>query len=253
MTDETRPEPTVEEIVAEVERRTVRPEPARELSPAERRLVITANRAIFWLLRHWLAFFNLGAFLYVGLPFLAPLLMRAGMEGMAQIVYALYRPLCHQLPYRSWYLFGSQLTYTVEELARLVGPEALVQHGYIGDVTLGFKVALCQRDTAIYGSILLAGLAYGGVRRRVRPLPLWVYLLFGVLPIGLDGGLQVLSYALPLLIPSLAISPLESTPLRRVVTGVLFGLMTVWLAYPNFEEAASDVLAMLERRFGWER
>ncbi|HEC33930.1 MAG TPA: DUF2085 domain-containing protein [Chloroflexi bacterium] len=247
-------EPSAEEILAEAERRrAARSTTARELSPAERRLVITADRIIFWLLRHWLAIFNLGAFLYVGLPFLAPILMHAGAEGSAQVIYALYRPLCHQLPSRSWYLFGDQLTYTAEELMLLVGPEALIPHGYIGDATLGFKVALCQRDTAIYGAILLAGLAYGLTRRRLRPLPLWAYLAFGILPIGIDGGLQFLSAALPLLAPSLAIPPLESTPLRRTVTGGLFGLATVWLAYPNVQEATLDVLATLEQRFGWER
>jgi len=247
-------EPTVEQILAEVERRrAARPEAERTLSPMERRLVVAADRFIFWLARHWLAIFNLAALLYVGLPFLAPVLMHAGIEGPAQTIYAMYRPLCHQLPYRSWYLFGSQLAYTREQLASLVGIEALVPHGYIGDATLGFKVALCQRDTAIYGAILLTGLLYGLTRRRLRPLPFWAYLLFGIGPIGLDGGVQLLSYALPLLRPSIAVPPLESTPARRVITGVLFGLTTVWLAYPNIQLATQEVLETLEKRFGWER
>ena len=244
-------EPTTEEVLAEVERRrAARVGPRRPLSPTERRLVLAADRAIYWLMRHWLALFNLGALLYVGLPLLAPVLMHLGVEGPARAIYAMYRPLCHQLPYRSWYLFGAQPAYTFEELSRLVGPEALVPHGYIGDATLGFKVALCQRDTAIYGTIFLAGLAYGLVRRRLRPLPLWAYLLFGILPIGLDGGLQLLSHALRILYPTLSIPSFESTPLRRTVTGGLFGLATVWLAYPSIEEATSEVLETLKRRLG---
>ncbi len=245
------PEPTTEEVLAEVERRrTARAGLDRPLSPGERRLVLAADRLIYWLMRRWLALFNLVAFLYVGLPFLAPVLMHWGVEGPAQVIYAMYRPLCHQLPYRSWYLFGLRPAYTMEELSQRVGPEALVPHGYIGDAVLGFKVALCQRDTAIYGSVLLGGLAYGLVRRRLRPLPFWAYLLFGVLPVGLDGGLQLFSHALRLLYPALPVPSLESTPLRRVVTGALFGLATVWLAYPNIEEAVSEVMEALEQRLG---
>lgn len=245
-------EPDVEEILAEVEKRR-RASQARPLSPAERRLVLTADRLIYWLFRHWLALANLIAFLYVGLPFLAPVLMHEEAEAAARVIYALYRPLCHQLPYRSWYLFGDQFTYTVEEMSQRVGAEGLVQHGYIGDAELGFKVALCQRDTAIYGAVLLGGLVYAVSGRRLRPLPLWAYFLLGILPIALDGGGQFLSYALPLLFPSLPISPMESTPLRRVITGGLFGLTTVWLAYPSVQQAVAEVLATLERRFGWGR
>lgn len=249
---------TAEEIVAEAQRRVARRQTPRSrqdddpsLSPAKRRLVIGADRFIFWLAQHWLTIFNVMALLYVGLPFLAPTLMELGIEPMGRAIYALYRPLCHQLPYRSWYLFGSQLHYTQEELARLVGAEALIPHGYIGDPTLGFKVALCQRDTAIYGTIFLAGAVFGLLRRRVRPLPLWAYVLFA-LPMALDGGLQLFSYALPILIPSLNLPTLESNPIRRVVTGCLFGLGTVWLAYPYVEESFQEVIKTLEQRFGWE-
>lgn len=252
-------EPSVEEILAEAERRQAasaeseEAQGGRDLSSLERNLVITSDRVIYWFARHWLALFNVLALLYVGVPFLAPVLMRFGVEGPARAIYTIYRPLCHQYPFRSWYLFGSKLMYSMQELSELVGPEALVAHGYIGDPTLGYKVALCQRDTAIYGAIFLGGMAFALVRHRLRPLPLWAYLLFGVVPIGLDGGIQILSYALPALFPSLSIPPLESTPWRRVVSGVMFGVATVWLAYPLLQSAASDVIDTLEERFEWGR
>jgi uncharacterized membrane protein len=260
--DSTRPsEPTAEEVLAEAERRIAErmEPPSREggeaptLSPTARRLVIRADRFIYWLARHWLAGFNVLAFLYVGFSFLAPVLMLAGADRPASVIYSVYRPLCHQLPYRSWYLFGSQLSYTQEELAQLVGAEALVAHGYVGDPDLGYKVALCQRDTAIYGTILMAGVLFAFLRKRVRPMPLWAYLLFGVLPMGLDGGVQFISYVLPLVSSSFQFPPLESTPLRRALTGSLFGLATVWLAYPYVEESFADILDTLERKFGWKQ
>lgn len=239
MNDET-PKPTVEQILAEVERRRAarRTEEARTLSPWERQLVRGAERMGHWIARHWLAFFNLLAFLYVGVPFLAPILMKLGAEGPAHLIYRIYQPLCHQIPYRSWFLFGERPFYSLEDLLRRgVSPDLLVPHGYIGDSVLGYKVALCQRDTAVYGTIFLAGVAFALSRRRWRPLPLWAYLLFGVLPVALDGGLQFASYILVALFPQAGFVTLESTPLRRVITGALFGWMTVWIVYPYLHRA----------------
>jgi len=232
-------QPSVEEILEEAERRRAVRRKAQPLS--------TPDRLVVWIARRWLFLFNLAAFLYVGLPFLAPLLMHVGAETPAQVIYAMYKPLCHQLPYRSWYLFGEQPAYTYEELARRVGEEELVPHGLIGNPDLGYKVALCQRDTAVYGSILLVGLAYG-LSRRWPPLPLWAYILFGVVPIGLDGGVQLLTYILAYLAPGFPLEPMESTPLRRTVTGALFGLATAWFVYPRLEEVASDILKEAQRR-----
>lgn len=233
-------QPSVEEILKEAERRRAARRKAQPLS--------TSDRLVVWMARRWLFLFNLAAFLYVGLPFLAPVLMRVGAETPAQVIYAMYKPLCHQLPYRSWYLFGERPAYTYEELAQRVGEEELVPHGLIGDPDLGYKVALCQRDTAIYGSILLVGLAYGLSRRRWPPLPFWAYILLGVVPIGLDGGVQLLTYILAYLAPGFPLGLVESTPLRRTVTGALFGLATVWFVYPRLEEVASDILKEAQRR-----
>lgn len=238
--EDSSPEPTVEQILAEVERRRAarHAEEARSLAPWERNLVRIVNRLSRWIIQHWLALFNLLAFLYVGLPFLAPVLMAIGAETPARLIYLLYQPLCHQLPHRSWFLFGQRWFYSLPDLlARGIDPDLLVPHGYIGDPFLGYKVALCQRDTAIYGTIFLAGLAFALSRRQWRPLPPGFYVIFGVLPIALDGGIQSLSYLLAALFPSAGFVAIESTPLRRVITGALFGWMTVWVMYPRFHQA----------------
>lgn len=238
-----RSDPTAKEILAEVERRRAarRAEEARSLASGERALSRRAEGLGRWFIRHWLALFNLLAFLYVGTPFLAPILMHVGAEEPAHLIYMAYRPLCHQLPYRSWFLFGERPFYTLEDLLRRgVAPELLVPHGHLGDAFLGYKVALCQRDTAIYGTIFLTGLAFALSRRRWRPLPLWAYLLFGVGPVALDGGIQFLSHLLTFFFPTAGFVTVESTPLRRVITGALFGLMTVWLVYPNIHRATRE-------------
>jgi uncharacterized membrane protein len=241
------------DVMEEVKRRQV----VRRERPSENRsgFVVAADRFIFWLSKRWLAVFNTLAFLYVGLPFLAPTLMHLGAMRAASIIYTMYRPLCHQLPQRSFFLFGSQFTYRLPELMELAG-EAVTgpfSNSFVGNETLGYKVAFCQRDAAIYGAILLFGLLFSVLRRygNVRPLTWWAYVLLGLVPMGLDGGYQLLSYVLPFVFPRISLQPYETTPLMRVVTGTLFGWATVWLAYPYVQESMDDVRASLQRRLGW--
>jgi len=248
-------EVTTAEVLAEVERR--RAEARRSMNETRRPVVILADRSVFWLSKHWLAVFNTLALLYVGLPVLAPVLMHLGAKWPAMVIHALYRPLCHQLPQRSFFLFGPQCTYTLSELVEWLGPNAgitLATAAFVGNETVGYKMAICQRDTAIYGTILLAGLVYGLLRRRwkIPSLPLWAYIGFGLAPMLLDGGYQFLSYALPLFWPDSSITPRETTPSLRVITGALFGLATVWLAYPLVQETMGEFRKTLHRRFGWE-
>jgi uncharacterized membrane protein len=254
MRETTDPEqPSAADVMEEVARRRA----AHRERPSEdkRTFVIAADRFIFRLSKRWLAVFNVLAFLYVGLPFLAPTLMHLGAEGAASLIYTMYRPLCHQLPQRSWFLFGPQLAYRLPELMELAGDAVTgpFSNNFVGNEALGYKVAFCQRDTAIYGAIFLFGLLFGILRRRwnVRPLPWWAYILLGLVPMGLDGGYQLLSYALPVLFPSISLQPFETTPLMRVLTGTLFGWATVWLAYPYVQESMDDVRASLQRRLGW--
>jgi uncharacterized membrane protein len=247
--------PSTADVLAEVERRqAVGRAPMDE---RQRQVVILADRFVFWLTKHWLAVLNALVFLYVGLPFLAPVLMHVGAAGPARVIYTMYRPLCHQLPQRSWFLFGPQLSYRLSELmeqAEASGVTGAFDRAFIGNEPLGYKVALCQRDTAIYGAILLFGLTYGLLRRRFRvvPLPWWAYLGFGILPMLLDGGYQFLSYALAMLWPAGPIAAHETTPALRLITGGLFGLATVWLAYPLVQEAMDDFRHTLQQRFGWQ-
>ena len=197
--------------------------------------VIWADKAIFRLAKHWLLLANLFWGLYVGLPVLAPLLMNAGWTTPAQIIYLIYRPACHQRPERSYFIGGPERVYTPEELAAAgvdLGPLARD----IGNEEIGWKMAFCERDVAIYGSILVAGLFYAGLRQamRRRPSPGWtwkmplrLFILFAV-PMGIDGLAQLFtSY--------------ESTWLTRSLTGAIFGVGAVFFAYPYLDEGFADV------------
>ena len=97
--------------------------------------------------RRWLAFANGLTAIFLGLPFLAPLLLRADRADLANLIYSAYQVTCHEWPFRSYFLFGEQLTYSVAELeARGVGSIYDLQ----GSPELGYKVAFCERNVAIY-------------------------------------------------------------------------------------------------------
>ncbi|NDJ87192.1 MAG: DUF2085 domain-containing protein [Chloroflexi bacterium] len=125
--------------------------------------------------------------------------------------------------------------FTPDELNTWSQPLQLAARDFKGDEQMGYKVALCQRDIAIYVAMVIGGLAYGPVRRRLRAAPLWLYVLLGLGPIGLDGFSQLLSYP-----PFEFWDPRETTPAFRVVTGALFGFMNVWLAFPYINESMQD-------------
>jgi hypothetical protein len=139
-------EATTEQVLAEVERRLA--EKQRASGQGQSRVVLLADRVVFWLSKHWLSVFNTVILLYVGLPVLAPILMFLNAKWPATIIYTIYRPLCHQLPQRSFFLFGPQLTYTAVELTERVGMPIgldLATRAFVGNETLGYKMALCQR------------------------------------------------------------------------------------------------------------
>ena len=84
------------------------------------------DRLVAWLARHWLAVFNVVVAVFIGLPFAAPALLHLGeatdcppCATIGRLIYLAYRPTCHQLPERSFFLFGPQAVYHADELDAL--------------------------------------------------------------------------------------------------------------------------------------
>ncbi len=193
-----------------------------------RDFVIFADKAIFKLAKHWLALANLLWGLYVGLPLLAPVLMDVGWTGPAKAIYMIYRPACHQRVERSYFYGGPSAIYTLEEL-EAAGVDTNPLARAIGNGQVGWKVAFCERDVAIYGSILVTGLAYALLRPslRTRRMRLRVFALF-LVPMAIDGTLQLFGLY-------------ESNWLMRSLTGMVFGVGAVLFAYPYVDEGFADV------------
>ena len=232
---------------------------AADAAPADQRgWALRLNQGLVVFARHWLAVFNLLVFTYVSLPFAAPVLMKAGATGPANLIYTLYSPFCHQLAFRSWFLFGDQPAYPsgladtdLQPYGEATGFDELdyaAARAFRGDERLGYKVALCERDIAIYGGILLAGLVFGPFKKHVKPLPIALWLLLGVLPIALDGGSQLLS-----VFPLYPLPARESTPFLRSFTGALFGVMNVWMAYPYVEQSMRETQAAISAKLSVAR
>lgn len=204
---------------------------AQSLSPPAERLAALIDRLVRGLARHWLLIFNLLVGLYLAMPLAAPWLMHSGHTRAGRLIYLLYRPMCHQLPDRSFFLFGQKAVYSLEELDAagvLPGLALYERRKFVGNGRLGYKVAICQRDVATWGAILLTGLLFGLTRRRWRPLALRWYVLF-LVPLAVDGATQLLGLR-------------ESNWMLRTISGGLFGVATVWLAYPYVERAMEEVL-----------
>ncbi|MCL4560413.1 MAG: DUF2085 domain-containing protein [Chloroflexi bacterium] len=216
-----------------------------------------ADKFSFWLSNHYMLVFNLVLLLYVGLPFLAPTMMKIGANGVASIIYKVYSPLCNQFAFRSWFLFGEQPAYP-RALANVQGlipyeqaidssPQALENaRAFDGNPQVGYKVAFCERDVAIYGAMLLFGLLFSLTGRRLKALPWYVWLILGIVPIAIDGFSQLPSL---MNLPASSWIPIrESTPLLRTITGGLFGFTTAWFGYPYVEDSMREARLLVTRK-----
>ncbi|MBP7691658.1 MAG: DUF2085 domain-containing protein [Anaerolineales bacterium] len=230
--------------------------------------MLALKRSTLWLSRHWLGLAGVIWAGYAGLPWLAPLLMNWGWVRSADLIYRLYASQCHQLPERSFFLFGPQSMYSLGQIGAIwPNTDNLLQlRQFIGNSQMGWKVAWSDRMVAMYTSLFLFSLVYGVVRRRLPALSVWGFLLLAIIPMGLDGSTHLLSdltgfghgfrdtnswlsgltqQAWPAsFYAGDALGSFNSW--MRLTTGVLFGLGVVWFSYPYFDREFAQVAAQLD-------
>lgn len=193
---------------------------------------------------------------FIGFSFLPPILLNVGKPGLAHGFYGFYRLLCHQLFYRSFFIDGEQFFYprelagisgykTYEEVTGKPADDLEFARDFHGNEILGYKVALCQRDIAIYLSLAFSGVIFELSRKQVKPLRWFMWVIISVIPIGLDGFSQLpgLAEGWPAWLPIR-----ESTPFLRILTGTLFGLGTGWYVFPMMEEGMKESRFQLNRK-----
>ena len=164
--------------------------------------------------------------LLVGSAFLVPIL--AFNQDMSA-AYNAFGYTCHQKISRSICIFSDGKigdctpqtgTYVNTRIDRAT---IKVENGSVS----GYKIPVCARDVGIYGALLLGGLIYPFVKkmdnRHVYPA---IFLILAILPLGLDGTIQLLSEFgfLPFVY--------ESTNLVRLLTGSLAGFVSAFYAIP---------------------
>jgi uncharacterized membrane protein len=229
---------------------------------SEKHTISGADRFSYWLSKHYLAVINLFLIFYVGIPFLAPVFKKVGWNGPAEVIYKMYSPLCHQWAFRSFFLFGEQAYYphaaakvpgvlTFEQVSGFTDvndPGRLQARFFEGTPLLGYKVALCERDVAIWGAMALFGLVFAASGRRLPKLHWVVWILVGMVPIGIDGFSQLFSQ-IPIAFIQTYLPYRESTPILRIITGFLFGFSTAWFMFPLIEEAMAESRRSFSRKF----
>jgi hypothetical protein len=115
------------------------------------------DRFVQGLLRHWLLFVGLVLGIWTTLPWLAPVLMHLGWSGPARLIYFIYGLFCHQLPERSWFLFGPRFTPSLAEIqaASGAGFDFFALRSFLGIPGLGWKLTWSGRMVSFYGGLFL--------------------------------------------------------------------------------------------------
>jgi uncharacterized membrane protein len=217
------------------------------------RLPKPRQSALQWIGSHWFETFLVVYGVWVFSPFLAPLFMQMGWTVAGKTVYFIYSFFCHQLPERSFFLFGQKPMYSLSEIKAVWQntTDPMVLRQFTGNETMGWKIAWSDRMISFYTSIWLFAAISFPLRRRVKPLSWWGLVLL-LLPIALDGLTHMVSdfagigqgfrdtnvwlavltkHAFPTsFYAGDALGSFNS--LMRFVTGLLAGFAVSWLVFP---------------------
>ena len=225
------------------------------------------NRFFFLINKYWFYIFSLSYGLFVGLPFLAPVLMEFEITWLAKIIYTVYSFLCHQLPQRSFLLFGEKFMYSLGEIQNVwqVTNDPLELRKFIGNPEMGWKVAWSDRMIFMYSSVLFAAWIWYPLRRKLNSIPVWGLILF-VFPMALDGITHTISdfagigqgfrdsnswlasltnYSLsPEFYAGDKIGSFNSW--MRMISGTLFGAGLVLYGFPYLSEIFDNKIAIIK-------
>ena len=214
-------------------------------------------RFVGWVTRNWVWGVCLLLGVYVGLPWLAPIFMKLGWVSSANLIYALYSTQCHQLPERSFFLFGPKAMVSLSDIQTVWQntDNPLILRKFIGNPEMGWKVAWSDRMVYMYTSIIIfAVLLFAPRKKTLQPLPWWGFFLL-LFPMAVDGSTHFISdlngigsgfrdsnawlailtnHRLPTTFyAGDAFGSFNSW--MRLITGLLFGLGVVWFLFPYIQ------------------
>jgi uncharacterized membrane protein len=206
-----------------------------------------------WISVHWFETFLIVYGLWVFAPFLAPVFMQLGWTGAGKAIFFLYSFFCHQLPERSFFLFGEKTMYSLSEIQAVWQDTSnpMILRQFIGNEEMGWKVAWSDRMISFYTSVWFFALLWYPLRRRIKTVS-WAGFVLLLFPLVIDGSTHMLSDLAGIgqgfrdANAWLAILTNNSLPatfytgdalgsfnsIMRFITGLLAGLGIVWLAFP---------------------
>ena len=145
--------------------------------------------------------------------------------------YAAFSVTCHQKLSRSLCIFSGGDGYwigdcTPQEGTFVTSPTDRSDIMVAYEDAKGFKMPVCSRDIGLYAAMLVGGALYPLARRLEDDVPPAIFLILALVPIGIDGGVQIIS--------EIGILPFvyESTNAVRLATGAIAGLAAAFYAVP---------------------
>ena len=183
------------------------------------------ERVARWIGTRWVRSYH-WPWIFVILPWLAPLFAAAGWWALADPIYTIYAFQCHQLPERSAHICG-------------------------------YEVGQCWRCNALYGGTFIFALLYGrapAAPSRTPPVahkaPIAVALVLLLLPIAIDGlthmfgWRDVIDPSTPAAFGSFLVGSQEFSlnSTLRIITGLIAGCWDS-LVSPRMQKAMDDAEA----------
>jgi uncharacterized membrane protein len=232
------------------------------------------DQIALFLTRHWVVVVSCLLGLFVLTPFLSPLLMSIGWVFPAKVIYWVYSFVCHQLPERSYFLFGPKISYSLLEIqsAWQNTTDAVILRQFIGNPQMGWKMAWSDRMFSMFTSIWVFGILWGSLKKKIGKLPWWGAFLF-ILPMAIDGTTHLISdfvgigqgfrdsnswlailtnYTLPSAFYA-GDAWGSFNAWMRLISGILFGLGSVWFGFPLLQEWMSNSVKVIDDKYEYRK
>ena len=158
------------------------------------------------------------------LPILVIPLLAAADSSAANGLYWFYGLTCHQQASRSICYFPDGGISDCSDV-----PAHYRAYEVQKDGMVGYPFPVCARDVGIYAAALLSGILLFFLKKTdvdAVPNPLWF--VIALIPIGLDGGTQLLGWR-------------ESTNLLRLLTGAIAGFAFSFYVVPLLNRAFPNI------------
>jgi uncharacterized membrane protein len=178
-----------------------------------------------------------------------------------KLIYLIYSFFCHQLPQRSYFLFGDKFSYTLAEIqaAWRSTNNIVILRQFIGNAHMGWKIAWSDRMVSMFTSLWLFGILWGSVKQKNKRISWWILILL-LLPLAVDGTTHFISdmagigqgfrdsnsWLAVLTQHSLSVSFYAGdawgsfNAWMRIISGILFGFGMVWFGFPHIDEVFKD-------------